>query len=211
MSSETGEERSFVQAPTLENQLVRLEQLDSTQESDLARVAAEGDLWRTWYTHVPAPKEVEAEIQRRLALQRAGEMAPWGIVDPTTDRVVGMTTYMNIDEENRRLEIGSTWMATTAQGTGINPAAKLLLMTRAFEVLDCIAVEFRTHFHNWQSREAIARLGARQDGILRNHMLWRDGTIRDTVVFSVLDSEWSTVKLGLEERLSKHPKTAGKP
>ena len=130
-------------------------------------------------------------------------MAPWGIVDPATDQAVGMTTYMNIDEENRRLEIGSTWMGTSVQGTGINPAAKLLLLTRAFEVLDCIAVEFRTHLHNLQSREAIARLGARQDGILRNHMLWRDGTIRDTVVFSVLDSEWPTVKFGLEQRLTR--------
>ena len=204
MSPETGEARSFTQAPTLENRLVRLEQLDSNHQSDLVDVVTEGDLWRTWYTHIPAPKEVGTEIQRRLALQRKGEMAPWAIVDPATDTAVGMTTYMNIDEENRRLEIGSTWMGTSVHGSGINPAAKLLLLTRAFEALDCIAVEFRTHFHNRQSREAIARLGARQDGILRNHMLWRDGTIRDTVVFSVLDSEWTTVKFGLEQRLTKH-------
>jgi RimJ/RimL family protein N-acetyltransferase len=128
-------------------------------------------------------------------------MAPWAIVDPVTGAAVGMTTYMNIDEPNRRLEIGSTWMGYAAQGTAINPAAKLLLLTRAFEELDCIAVEFRTHAANAQSRAAIAKLGATQDGILRNHQLWRDGTIRDTVVFSILDSEWPAAKGRLEARL----------
>jgi len=110
---------------------------------------------------------------------------------------------MNIDEPNRRVEIGSTWLAYAAHGTGINPAAKLLLLTRAFEELECVAVEFRTHWHNLQSRAAIARLGAKQDGVLRNHRLGPDGSFRDTVVFSILPHEWPAVRLGLQERLAR--------
>lgn len=193
----------FAETPTLENEFARLEQLSLEHEEALSGAVSAKDLWRTWYTHVPAPEQVETEIRARLERQQAGELAPWAIIDSGSRAAVGVTSYMNIDRGNRRLEIGSTWMGKEAQGTGINPAAKLLLMTRAFEELDCVAVEFRTHFHNRQSREAIARLGAKQDGILRNHMLWRDGTMRDTVVFSVLDSEWPTVKLGLQQRLER--------
>jgi RimJ/RimL family protein N-acetyltransferase len=112
-----------------------------------------------------------------------------------------MTTYMNVRADNRRLEIGSTWLAASAQRTAINPEAKLLLMSRAFEVLDCVAVEFRTHWHNRRSRHAIEALGAKQDGVLRNQDLWLDGTVRDVVVYSVIDAEWPTVRLGLRERL----------
>ena len=112
-----------------------------------------------------------------------------------------MTTYMNIDEENRRLEIGSTWLAASAQGTKVNPEAKLLQLSRAFDELDCIAVEFRTHWHNRQSRRAIASLGAKQDGVLRNNLIWRDGTLRDTVVFSIVRDEWPAVRSGLRARL----------
>lgn len=114
---------------------------------------------------------------------------------------MGMTTYLNLDPANRRLEIGSTWLGAQAQGTKINPASKLLLLDRAFEDLGCIAVEFRTHWHNHQSRAAIARLGAKQDGVLRNHTIFENGTIRDTVVFSIIESEWPTVRYGLTERL----------
>lgn len=112
-----------------------------------------------------------------------------------------MTTYLNLEPANRRLEIGSTWIGSTAQGTGINAAAKMLLLERAFEELDCIAVEFRTHWHNHQSRRAIERLGAKQDGVLRNHTIFDNGTVRDTVVFSIIAAEWPTVKFGLAERL----------
>jgi N-acetyltransferase len=195
---------SFAETPTLTHRYVLLEQLAHTHASDLAAAAGEGDLWqKAWYTSIPAPDAVAAEIERRLGLQEAGQMAPWAIVDPATGRAVGMTTYMNIDEPNRRLEIGSTWMGYVAHGTGINPAAKLLLLSRAFDELGCIAVEFRTHRSNEQSRAAIARLGATQDGILRNHQLWRDGSIRDTVVFSILDSEWPAVRATLESRVAK--------
>lgn len=191
----------FATTPTLEHARVRLEGLSLAHAADLAAATAAGDLWRTWYTSIPAPDAVEAEIERRLGLQAAGRMAPWAVIDTASGAAVGMTTYMNLDEPNRRLEIGSTWLGRAAQGTGINPAAKLLLLTRAFEDLGCIAVEFRTHFHNHQSRTAIARLGAKQDGVLRNHQVWRDGTLRDTVVFSILDAEWPSVRAGLLARL----------
>jgi RimJ/RimL family protein N-acetyltransferase len=114
-----------------------------------------------------------------------------------------MTTFMNIDAPNRRVEIGSTWIGSAAQGTGVNPAAKLLLLSRAFDELECIAVEFRTHWHNHQSRAAIARLGAKQDGVLRNHSVWTDGSLRDTVVFSIIDREWPAARTALEQRLRR--------
>ena len=142
-----------------------------------------------------------AAIERRLELQAAGRMAPWAVISRASGLAVGMTTYMNIDASNRRVEIGSTWLGRDAQGTGVNPAAKLLLLARAFDDLGCIAVEFRTHWHNAQSRAAIARLGAKQDGVLRNHQLWRNGTLRDTVVFSIIDSKWPAVRQGLVARL----------
>lgn len=194
---------AFADTPVLTHARARLEPLTHAHAADLAAAAGEGTLWeKAWYTSIPAPDAVEAEIDRRLSLQAVGQMAPWAVVDPATGRAVGMTTYMNIDEPNRRLEIGSTWLGLAAHGTGINPAAKLLLLTRAFDALGCIAVEFRTHWHNQQSRAAIARLGAKQDGVLRNHQVWRDGTLRDTVVFSILDSEWPAVRAGLEARLA---------
>ena len=117
---------------------------------------------------------------------------------------MGMTTFMNLDPGNRRLEIGSTWLGRAAQGTGINPAMKLLMLQRAFEQLRCIATELRTHWHNHQSRAAISRLGAKQDGVLRNHTIFENGIVRDTVVFSILDSEWPAVRAGLEHRVQKH-------
>ena len=192
---------SFAETPTLTHARVTLESLTHAHAHDLAVASGQDDLWQSaWYTTIPAPDAVSAEIDRRLALQQAGQMAPWAIIDRATGAAVGMTTYMNIDEPNRRLEIGSTWMGTAAHGTGINPAAKLLLLTRAFEDLNCIAVEFRTHASNAQSRAAIAKLGATQDGILRHHQVWRDGSMRDTVVFSILDSEWPEVRAGLATR-----------
>jgi len=191
----------FAETPVLEGDLVRLEPLSPAHGPDLAEAVAVGELWRTWYTRIPAPGAVPAEIERRLGLQSEGAMAPWAVVDARSGRAVGMTTFMNLDPDNRRLEIGSTWLGAAAHGTGINPAAKRLLLERAFDVLGCIAVEFRTHWHNHQSRAAIARLGAKQDGVLRNHTVWPDGTVRDTVVFSIIDGEWPTVRAALQARL----------
>jgi len=193
---------TFAETPVLENALVRLEPLSHGHGAGLKAAVSVGELWRTWYTSIPGPDGMAVEIDRRLALQSEGRMAPWAIVAAATGRAVGMTTFMNIDAENRRVEIGSTWLGREAQGTGINPAAKLLLLERAFDELGCIAVEFRTHWHNQQSRAAIARLGAKEDGVLRNHQLWRDGTLRDTVVFSIIDGEWPAVRRGLTARLA---------
>ncbi len=195
---------SWSDAPLLENAHVRLEQLAPEHADDLAAAVAVDELWRTWYTRIPSPDGMRDEIESRLDRQRAGLVAPWAIVSVRDGRAVGMTTYLNLDEANRRLEIGSTWMGRAAQGIGINPAAKLLLLERAFDVLGCGAVEFRTHWHNHQSRAAIARLGAKQDGVLRNHTVWADGTIRDTVVFSIIDGEWPTVRAALTARLRHH-------
>lgn len=186
---------SFSVAPTLSHRLVTLEQLEVRHASELAESV--GDLWRIWYTAIPASAEMVTEIERRLDLQSQGKMAPFAVIDPDSGRAVGMTTYMNIDEPNRRVEIGSTWISKEVQRSGLNQAMKLLLLDHAFETLDCIAVEFRTHIHNLQSRTAIAGIGAKQDGILRNHQIDRFGNLRDTVSFSIIASEWPTVKHGL--------------
>ncbi len=193
----------FAEAPTLKNEFVELRQLSADDHDGLVDAVRVADLWRTWYTRIPSPEGMADEIERRLAAQAAGTMAPWTIVDARSQRVVGMTTYMGLDPANRRLEIGSTWVSRVVQGTRVNPAAKLLLLERAFDELDCIAVEFRTHWHNQQSRAAIAKLGAKQDGILRNHSIFDNGTVRDTVVFSIIDGEWPTVRYGLQERLAR--------
>ncbi|MEO7123346.1 MAG: GNAT family protein [Lacisediminihabitans sp.] len=192
----------FSTVPTLTGHLVTLEPLTRDHAAELA--SAVGELWHIWYTHVQKPEDLPAEVERRLALRETGSMLPFLVRRNDTGEAVGMTTFMNIDAQNRRLEIGSTWLATSAQRTGINTEAKLLLLTHAFDTLDCIAVEFRTHWHNLQSRRAIAELGAKQDGVLRNHQLWRDGTLRDTVVFSIIASEWPTVRLSLREKLRSH-------
>ena len=191
---------TFASTPTLEGQAVRLEPLGQMHRADLASAVALDDLWRTWYTHIPSPEGMEAEIDRRLELQSASRMAPWAVIDTGSGRAVGMTSYCTLDPANRRVEIGSTWLGREAQRSGINTGAKLLLLTRAFEELTCLAVEFRAHWHNRQSRAAIERLGAKQDGILRKHTVFENGTIRDTVVYSITDDEWPTVRYGLEHR-----------
>lgn len=183
----------------LENAHVRLEPLGAQHADDLA--AASAGLEHAWYTSVPAPQDVPAEIVRRLAMRDAGTMNPWAVVREGV--AVGMTSFCAIDQPNRHVEIGYTWLGLSVQRTAVNTAAKLLLLGHAFEECDAIAVEFRTHWHNLQSRAAIARLGAKQDGVLRNHRLGPDGTLRDTVVFSILPHEWPAVRLGLTERLRR--------
>ncbi|WP_293696767.1 GNAT family protein [uncultured Agrococcus sp.] len=192
---------SFHDNPLLQNDVVRLEPLTMEHADGLRDAVRDGELWKAWYTFPPRPEKVEADIERRLSLQSKETMAPWTIVDSASGRIVGQTTFMNINALNRRVEIGSTWLAASTHGTRINPATKLLLLTRAFEELDCIAVEFRTHWHNRQSRAGIEKLGAKLDGVLRNHEIMTGGQMRDTVVYSILPGEWPTVKLGLEHRL----------
>ncbi len=193
---------AFLEPVTLTGDLVTLEPLHPDHADALVAAATDGRLWEHWYTSVPAPEEMRAEIDRRLAEQAAGTMLPF-TVRRAGGPVVGMTTYMDVDPTTPRVEIGSTWTASSAQRTGVNTESKLLLLTHAFDVLGCVAVEFRTHWHNVQSRTAIAALGAKQDGVLRNHRLARDGTLRDTVVFSIIASEWPAVRSGLRHRLAR--------
>ena len=168
----------------------------------LTEAVKDGELWKLWYTFVPRAEDMSKEIDRRLGLQAAGSMLPWTVFD-ADGRIAGMTTYMNVDAPNRRVEIGSTWYATRVQRSALNTQCKLLLLDHAFEKLDCIAVEFRTHFFNHQSRRGIERLGAKLDGILRNHQIASNGTLRDTVVYSIIASEWPTVKVHLTYQLNE--------
>lgn len=196
---------------SLAGTLVTLEPLSRDHIDGLIAASADGELWRLWYTLVPEPARMAAEVDRRLGLQAEGSMLPFVARRNDTGSVIGMTTYMNIDAATPRVEIGSTWNAVSAQGTGTNPDAKLLLLRQAFEVWDCSAVEFRTDFHNHQSRGAIARLGAKQDGILRSHLRPAAGYTRDTVVFSIIASEWPGVRLGLEQRIARHVDSLAQP
>ena len=180
----------------------RLEPLSQDHRDGLTLAAKDGDLWKLWYTTIPRAENMAKEIDRRLGLQASGAMLPWTVFD-ADGQIAGMTTYMNVDAANRRVEIGSTWYAKRVQRSALNTQCKLLALQHAFEKLDCIAVEFRTHFFNQQSRRAIERLGAKQDGILRNHQIGPNGTLRDTVVFSIIASEWPTVKAHLNYQLNE--------
>ena len=187
---------------TLQGRHVRLEPLHADHAPALAEAAADGDLSQLWYTAIPAPDQVAAEITRRLGLLAAGSMLPWAVLD-ASGQPVGMTTYMNIDNSHQRVEIGSTWYASRVQRTPLNTEAKRLLLAHAFEALQCIAVEFRTHRFNSQSRRAIERLGAQFDGMLRNHQRASNGTLRDTAVYSITADEWPTVRGHLDFQLDR--------
>lgn len=183
-----------------------LEPLTLARHDELVEAVQDGELWKLWYTSIPTPDGMEKEIERRLGLQEKGSMLPFTIGrkdSGTGNTICGMTTYMNADAVNKRVEIGSTWYAQSVQRTAVNTEAKLLLLTHAFETLKCIAVEFRTHWMNHQSRNAIARLGAKQDGVLRSHIRMPDGSLRDTVVFSIIEPEWPTIKRHLQYKLER--------
>jgi N-acetyltransferase len=186
---------------TLAGKFVRLEPLSLQHESDLSLASADGKLSDLWYTAIPTPEKMRDEIARRLDLQTKGTMLPFAVMQ--NNKAVGMTTFMNIDASVKRVEIGSTWYAQSVQRTPLNTEAKLMLLQHAFEILGCAVVEFRTHFFNFQSREAITKLGAKQDGILRNHSRTANGELRDTVVFSIIASEWGAVKSHLQFRLNR--------
>ncbi len=180
---------------------VALLPLSPEHHDELAEATRDGELWKLWYTVVPSPDEMQTEIERRLALFSAGSMVPFTVC--AEGRAIGMTTFMNIDATNRRVEIGSTWYARRFQRTALNTEAKRLLLEWAFDTLDCVAVEFRTSSLNQASRKAIERLGARQDGILRSHGRHKDGSIRDTVVYSILAGEWPAVRTHLAFQLER--------
>ncbi|MGX1320376.1 RimJ/RimL family protein N-acetyltransferase [Bradyrhizobium sp. USDA 377] len=190
---------------TLRGQHARLEPLSHQHREGLVEAVKDGELSKLWYTAIPLPENMGKEIDRRLGLQAAGSMLPFTVFD-AGGNIVGMTTYMNIDATNRRVEIGSTWYGKGAQRGPLNTQCKLLLLRHAFETLNCIAVEFRTHFFNHQSRRAIERLGAKQDGILRSHQIAPNGTLRDTVVYSITAAEWPTVQAHLEFQLNDKPR-----
>ncbi|MEW6693932.1 MAG: GNAT family protein [Pseudomonadota bacterium] len=195
---------------TLAGRHARLEPLAPTHHDDLVEAVQDGELWRLWYTAIPRPQDMRAEIERRLSLQAAGSMLPFAVIAQSgalAGRAVGMTTYMHIDTPNRRLEIGSTWYRRAVQRTALNTECKWMLLRHAFEVLGCIAVEFRTHFFNRASRAAIERLGAKLDGVLRSHQICTHpdapGSLRDTCVYSIIASEWPSVKAHLQHQLAR--------
>lgn len=190
------------EVPVLVDTEVRLEPLAREHAAGLRAAAADGELWKLWYTTVPGPDDTEAYIETALAMQAQGRALPFVVLD-AGGTIVGSTRFGNVEAAHRRVEIGWTWYARRVQRTALNSQAKRLLLGHAFGTLDCIAVELRTHWHNHRSREAIARLGAKQDGVLRNHMIMPDGGIRDTVVFSILAGEWPAVKQGLDARLAR--------
>ncbi len=183
---------------SLSGTYVSLAPLSQDHAQDLAEASADGDLASLWYTMVPAPSDVPANIDARNA---TSGMTPFAILDPK-GKAVGMTTYMNADATNRRVEIGSTWYRASVQRGPMNTECKLLMLRHAFDDLACIAVEFRTHFLNQQSRRAIERLGAKFDGVLRNHMIMANGTLRDTAVYSICQHEWPAVRANLEHKLT---------
>lgn len=192
----------WLEPVTLSGPHARLAPLSLAHVEGLIEAIGDNDLSKIWYTSIPTADKMPAEIGRRLALQAAGTMLPFTVFD-ADGGIAGMTTYMNVDAANRRVEIGSTWYARRVQRTALNTQCKLLLLGHAFEKLDCIAVEFRTHFFNHQSRKAIERLGAKFDGLLRNHQIAPNGTLRDTVVYSIIASEWPTVKAHLTYQLNE--------
>lgn len=205
---------AFVEPVTFRGLHVRLEPLAQRHHDDLVEAVQDGELWKLWYTSVPTPEGMKAEIDRRLGLQAQGSMMPFAVVLPDAawagelaNRAVGMTSYMHIDANNRRVEIGSTWYRRAVHRSPINTECKRLLLAHAFEALNCIAVEFRTHWFNQASRAAIERLGAKLDGVLRSHQINphpdAKGTLRDTCVYSIIANEWPAVKAHLDYQLVK--------
>lgn len=181
---------------------VRLEPLERSHVDGLVAAVRDGDVWDTWFASVPAPEGMAAEVDWRLDLLGEGRMVPFTVRD-ASGRIVGMTSYMNVEPPHRRLEIGHTWYAASVQRTALNTEAKLLLLSAAFETYGAIAVGFRTAYFNFRSRAAIERLGAKYEGTWRNHLILRDGTIRDTCYYSIIESEWPAAKRNLEWLLAR--------
>jgi N-acetyltransferase len=187
----------------LEGHGVRLEPLNQAHHDDLVAAASDGKLWELWFTTVPQPGQVADYIADALAGQRAGHMLPWAVRDLATETIVGSTRYHDIMTSADRVEIGYTWYAASRQRSHVNSACKLLLMTHAFETLGCQVVGFRTDNFNFRSQRAIEALGAKKDGVLRHHFRRRDGSVRDSVMYSVLLSERPAVRRNLEWRLGR--------
>ncbi|MCJ8159973.1 GNAT family N-acetyltransferase [Acinetobacter zhairhuonensis] len=193
----------WIKPVTLVGQNVILKPLEESHHLELSEAVQDGELWKLWYTSIPKPENMLVEIHRRLALQQQGQMLPFTVFERHSGKVLGMTSFMNIDVAHHRLEIGSTWYRQSAQRSAVNTEAKQLLLSHAFDVLNCIAVEFRTSSFNFKSRAAIERLGAKLDGILRSHQIVKDDILRDTYVYSILQSEWPAVRQNLVFKLRR--------
>lgn len=191
-----------IESLTLEGQRVLLAPLTFEHEDALIRAASDGELWTLNYTIVPSPSTMREYIAKALHSQTAGVEHPFVIIDGTSNSVVGSTRYASIDLHYRKREIGYTWLARSAQRTSINTEAKYLLLKHAFEELGCVRVEFVTDVLNERSRAALARIGAKEEGILRNHMIMPGGRYRDSVSFSIIEAEWPAVKQNLEQKLN---------
>jgi len=189
---------------TLEGHGIRLEPLTTDHQQALATAVADGRLWELWFTAVPEPDRTAAYISAALEGQRAGTMLPWAVRELTTGAIVGSTRYHDIVPPIDRVEIGYTWYAATWQRSHVNTTCKLLLLTHAFETLGCRVVGLRTDNFNFASQKAIAALGARLDGVIRHHQARRDGTVRDSVMYSIVAAEWPDVKRHLTTRLARH-------
>ena len=192
----------WLHATELNSELVTLRPLTLDDQSALIKAASDGELWNLWFTGVPCPNSTKAYIDKALKQQQDGTALPFVVINNSTGEIVGCTRICNAIEAHRRVEIGYTWYAKHAQRTGINTQTKQLLLQFIFEQLNCIAVELRTNWHNHKSRAAIERLGAKQDGVLRSHQILSDGTLRDTVVFSILAHEWPAVNVALKHKLN---------
>lgn len=186
----------------LPGKLIKLVPLQYNHKEDLLKAASDGNLWELWYTSVPSKDTIDNYLKEAFLQKEAQSSLPFAVWHNETKQIIGCTRFCNAEPPHKRLEIGYTWYAKRYQKTGINTEAKFLLLQHAFESLQCIAVEFRTNWYNINSRNAIARLGARQDGILRNHRLNKDGTYRDTVVFSITNQEWHSVKKSLAYKMN---------
>lgn len=189
---------SFIEPIMLYGDYCTLKPLSHEHHDDLVEAVRDGELWKLWFTFVPEPQKIKENIDLRLKMQADGATLSFVAINNQTQKAIGMTNYLNIDHVNNRLEIGGTWYSKSVQRTALNTECKLLMLSHAFESLNCIAVEFRTHALNRQSQRGIERLGAKLDGILRNHMIMPNGTLRDTHVYSIIASEWPTVKAHLE-------------
>ena len=193
----------FIEPITLTGTHASIEPLGREHEEALRRAAADGELWRLWYTSVAPPEKMGEYIATALDMRDRLDAMPLVVREKSSGEIVGCTRYFNVDATNRRLEIGDTWYSKRVQRGPINTECKLMLLSHAFEKLQCIAVEFRTHWFNHASRAAIERLGAKQDGVLRSHQVSADGSKRDTVVFSIIDGEWPAVKRHLRYQLER--------
>jgi len=206
-SFELGHDLLITLAPVvLEGHGVRLEPLAQAHASALAAAVSDGRLWELWFTVVPEPAQVDAYIAEALDGQRAGHMLAWAVRELATGAIVGSTRYHDVVADIDRVEIGYTWYAKRWQRSNVNTSCKLLLMTHAFETLGCEVVGLRTDNFNFASQRAIERLGAKKDGVLRHHRPRRDGTVRDSVMYSILAAEWRDVKRHLELRLARNAK-----